>query len=353
MKIDSATGRYKIDKTYVWNRGRKKRPSEYEELTQFYSTPAVPFLADQESHPAVSPLPWHYTATRIGPPDLERSRLKYEAWELFLDPDEMHYQKYVSTQWNKERSVNESARAAELLQLQPTAPWIDFMRGFFPPLRYSKWSRVQAFQYVIRFVPSSTVDACVAFQAFDQLRATQRIIRRSIELQEQFGGFDGHRAAWLDEPDWQPAREFAERINALRDWGEVIVATNLCLEALIEPLMEEVGRLAAANGDMVTSTVMASLLTDSARHRRWTDAFIGMLVESEPFGVSNRDVITEWLSVWYPRAVAVIRGIGPRLDAVAEGRYAAFEEDILNRQYPALLDRVGLAGAVEGVAVAS
>ncbi|MEW6471058.1 MAG: hypothetical protein AB1679_02190 [Actinomycetota bacterium] len=301
----------------------------------------------------MSPLPWHYTATRIGPPDLERSRLQCEAWELFLDPNETHYSNYVAIQWEKERHVNEAQRDAELLQTEPTSRWVQFLRRFLPPLRYSKWSRVTALQYVIRFVPSSTVDAAVAFQAFDELRAVQRIIRRSIELQDRFGGFDDYRSAWLDGPEWQPAREYAERLNALRDWGEIIVACNLCLEALIEPLVEEVGRLAAANGDLATSIMLGSLLTDELRHRRWTDAFVKMLLESEEFGEANREVIREWLTLWYPRAVAVIRGIGPLIDGVAgsERRYAAFEDDLLGKQYPALLDRVGLSASLDPVAV--
>ena len=353
MKVDKSS--QKIDKSYVWHRGKKRRPSEYEELTQFYSTPAVPFLPSQTSHPAVSPLPWHYTATRIGPPDLERSRLQYEAWELFLDPDEMHYTTYVNTQWDKERHLNEASRAAEFLQLDPPSTWVDFLRGFFPPLRYSKWSRVTALQYVIRFVPSSTVDAAVAFQAFDELRAVQRVIRRTIELHDRYGGFDDYRALWLEDPDWQPAREFAERLNALRDWGEIIVACNLCLEPLIEPLMEEVGRLAAASGDLSTSSLVASLLTDELRHRRWTDAFTTMLVESETFGPSNRDVVGEWVARWYPRAVAVIRGIGPRIDQAGRSTrsYSAFEEDLLTKQYPALLRRLGLESALDTLAVTS
>src|SRR5581483_1413318 len=226
MKVENlGSGRPggKIEKTYVWNRGRKKRASEYEELTQFYSTPAVPFLPTQKSHPAVSPLPWHYTATRLGPPDLDRSRLQYEAWELFVDPDEIHDSNDVATQWDKERHVNEAQRDAELLQVDPTSTWVEFLRRFLPPLRYSKWSRVTALQYVIRFVPSSTVDAAVAFQAFDELRAVQRIIRRSIQLHDRFGGFDDYRTNWLDGPEWQPAREYAERLNILRDWGEIII----------------------------------------------------------------------------------------------------------------------------------
>lgn len=334
----------KIENSYVWNRGRKRRPSEYEEITAFYSTPAVPFLESQTSHPATSPIPWHYTATKIGPPNLERSELQYEAWERFLDPDEMHYRPYVAGQWDKERHVEKAAAESAHLGLEFTPAYLDLLRGFLPPLRYSKWSRVTAFQYVIRFVPSSTVDAAVAFQAFDELRATQHVIKRTIDLDEQFGGFDGFKALWMDDPGWQPAREFAERLNVLRDWGEIIIATNLCLEPLIEALVEEFARVAAANGDMATAAMISSLMTDEARHRRWTDAFVTMLLESEQHGEANREIIGRWLGAWYPRAVAVIRGIGPKLDAAGRTSrpYSEFETDLLGRQYPGLLERLGV-----------
>src|SRR5687768_14614405 len=137
----------KIENSYVWNRGRKKRPSEYEEITAFYSTPAVPFLESQTSHPATSPTPWQYTTTKIGPPNLERSELQYEAWERFLDPDEMHYRPYVAAQWDKERHVEKAVAEGTRLGLEFTPEYLDFLRAFLPPLRYSKWSRVSAFQY--------------------------------------------------------------------------------------------------------------------------------------------------------------------------------------------------------------
>jgi hypothetical protein len=332
----------KIEKTYVWNRGTKRRPSEYEDVTAFYSTPAVPFLESQTSHPASSPLPWHYTKTRIGPPSLDGSTLQHEAWETFLDPAEMYYRTYVRQQWEKEQHVNAALRDAAMLPVDLPSSWVNFLRDFFPPLRYSKWARVQAMQFVIRFVPSSPVDAAVAFQAFDELRATQRIIRRTLDLADRFGGFDDHRRRWLDEPAWQPAREFAERLNATKDWGEVVVACNLCLEPLIEPLIEEVASMAAAVGDSGTAAMLASLLTDEVRHRRWSDAFVAMLTGSEAFGGSNREILAGWVAKWYPRAVAVIRGIGPMIDGVDPSRwsYAAFENDLLRVQYPALLERL-------------
>ena len=33
----------KIEKTYVWNRGTKRRAAEYEDVTGVYRTPAAPF----------------------------------------------------------------------------------------------------------------------------------------------------------------------------------------------------------------------------------------------------------------------------------------------------------------------
>lgn len=334
----------KIENSYVWNRGRKRKPSEYEEITAFFSTPAVPFLPDQTSHPATSPIPWHYTFTRIGPPSLDRSLLRHEAWERFLDPDEVHYRTYVRAQWDKERHVDEAAGDATRAGLELPPEYLSFLSGFLPPMRYAKWGRVTAFWYVIRFVPSSTVDAAVAFQALDELRAVQHIIKRTIDLADVHGGFDDYKARWMDEPAWQPAREHAERLNVLRDWGEIVMAVNLCLAPLFEPLVEEAVRVAAANGDVTTTVMLSSLLADSARHRRWSDAFVAFLLGSEQHGDHNREVIGRWLSVWYPRAVAVLRGIGPKLDLAGRGLrpYAELEADLLGRQYPALLERLHL-----------
>ena len=46
-----------------------------------------------------------------------------------------------------------------------------------------------------------------------------------------------HRTQWLNDPMFQPMREYLERVCVLRDWGEVVVATNLVLEPLLQRVL--------------------------------------------------------------------------------------------------------------------
>ena len=58
----------------------------------------------------------------------------------------------------------------------------------------------------------------------------------------------------LRDDAWQPARRYLERLAATADWGEVLVAANLCFEPTVATLIRrELGtRAAAAHGDTVT-----------------------------------------------------------------------------------------------------
>ena len=62
------------------------------------------------------------------------------------------------------------------------------------------------------------------------------------------------REAFLRDPAWQPTRRYLERLAATADWGEVIVAANLCFEPVVGTLIRrELGmRAAPAGGDTVT-----------------------------------------------------------------------------------------------------
>jgi len=60
-----------------------------------------------------------------------------------------------------------------------------------------------------------------------------------MDLEECHGDFGIDRAkdSFLRDEAWQPARELLERLTTVTDWGERIVAVNLCLEPLLGALL--------------------------------------------------------------------------------------------------------------------
>ena len=128
-------------------------------------------------------------------------------------------------------TVIEAARAERAVRyLDPE--WVETLRMFFAPMRFAEWGISMAHQYVGRFSISSLITNPSILQVFDELRHTQRIAEWTHDLEAEHGGFGGYRTQWLNDPMFQPMREYLERVCVLRDWGEVVVATNLVLEPL-------------------------------------------------------------------------------------------------------------------------
>jgi propane 2-monooxygenase small subunit len=155
----------------------------------------------------------------------------------------------------------------------------------------------------------------------------------NLEVSEIRSDFDGraHVAAWHDEPLWQPVRENVERLTAIHDWCEAIVATNLAFEPLVGELFRAgyVMRTAAANGDFVTPTIMGIAESDFDRDLAYTTELLGGLAHDSRYGEPNRALLTRWLSEWVEVSLGAARSIAP-LFSQAERSPVAFD-DVLAR----------------------
>ena len=60
-----------------------------------------------------------------------------------------------------------------------------------------------------------------------------------MDLEEHFGDFpvEGSRESFLHDDVWQPARSYVERLRATPDWGERVIAANLCFEPVVGLLL--------------------------------------------------------------------------------------------------------------------
>ena len=92
----------------------------------------------------------------------------------------------------------------------------------------------------------------------------------------------------LRDDAWQPARRYLERLAATADWGEVLVAANLCFEPTVATLIRrELGtRAAAAHGDTVTPVLARAETQEWAR--RWMAGLTRFLMADEEHGSDNR-----------------------------------------------------------------
>ena len=285
-----------MPKTFAWFEGRKRPPSEYEELTV-----GLHFGEEALVH------------TRVGTWALDNTELSAVPWEDFRDPAQLHYRSWVALQDRAERELGATLDLAGsggfVDGLDPA--WRAEMAALVGGCAFAEWGVAMAMQYVERFCLSSAVGQAAQLQVCDELRHAQRALEWSDVLRRGASADDDPaRAAWMEHPALQPLRRAIELALTLTDWGEVIVAVNVCLEGLLQPFQRELWLSAARRQpDLATAMLAQHCWTDEDRHLGWTEAFLRFVVEAE---AANAAVLRGWYAAHAPAGRAA-------LDALAAG----------------------------------
>jgi len=129
------------------------------------------------------------------------------------------------------------------------------------------------------------------------MRRIQRLAYRMTLLQGVDPAFGREsKNAWLRDPAWQPLREAVERCLVTYDWGEALIALNLCIKPMIDELfMTYLPREAEEHDDHLLGQLFSSLEEDCRWHREWTVALLRTAVEDN---AENRTVIRDWAAHW-------------------------------------------------------
>jgi propane monooxygenase small subunit len=151
-----------------------------------------------------------------------------------------------------------------------------------------------------RDAPTNMINNAISVNSMHKLRTAQDLALFNLEASEARPNFDGkaHLKAWNEDPIWQPTREAAERLTAIRDWCEAVTAANLAFEPLVGELFRAgfVMVSGAANGDYVSPNLLGVAEADFERDLSYTKELIGGLTSDDKYGEENRELISGWLS---------------------------------------------------------
>jgi hypothetical protein len=120
-------------------------------------------------------------------------------------------------------------------------------------------------------------------------------------------------------------------VAVVKDWGEVIVATNVLLEPLLQPvLFRMLADLGNAHRDSVLPHFAFSIYRDEERHWDWARALTEMLHEHDP---TNAEVTAEWVDTWLSRAERAVEPLGQVFALAGSGEifddaYSAARSDV-------------------------
>ena len=308
-------------KTWSHLATRRRKPSEYEIVSAnlHYNDrdPNAPYELD----PGMFMNEW-YKKNTFG------TALKHADWNAFRDPDEVVYRTYNMMQDGQETYVfglfDQFNEREHDKALDPR--WAGTLARLYTPARYLFHTLQMASSYVGQVSPASTITNCNYFQMADSLRWVSHTAYRTRELSQVFTdkgfGID-ERRYWEQDPAWQGFRELMEKALTVWDWGEAIVVLSLVVKpAVEEAVLRKLGESARHNGDTLLGLLTDAQLIDSARHRRWTAAFVAMALQTE----GNLALIQSWIAKWEPladRAIEAYCAALPDVPGAAEAAKAA------------------------------
>jgi NAD(P)H-flavin reductase/ferredoxin len=280
--------------------------------------------------------------------DESSTALKCLDWFDFRDPGEQwerpYYQRGTAVEHQIEGAMRSAREEGLLEDFDPG--WIEFLRSFLQIPAYVEHGLWFALATAGRDCLSDSVATCVCLQAAMKQRSAQAIVLYAMDLEEHHGPFpiEAARDAFLADDPWQPTRRYLERLAATRDWGEVIIAANLCFEPVVATLIRrELGtRAAAANGDTVTPVLARVETQEWEWARSWTVALTRFLLADASFGDANRSLISGWIRDWLPDAVEAALALAPLAGGVPRGIDVDQAVERVRAYAGAMLEEAGL-----------
>ncbi len=328
------------ERQFAWYAPRARRATLYEDVTI-------------DTQPSI-----HRHLTRGWPVSFEDGRgtwddrstaLRSGDWYAFRDPDEQWERPFYQAGSRMEQQIEgalHSARDEGLLEdFRP--PWVEFLRAQLQIPAYVEHGLWFALATAGRDCLSDSVATCVCLQAAMKQRSAQAIVLYAMDLEEHLGGefsIEAARRRFLEDDRWQPTRRLLERLAATSDWGEVVVAANLCFEPVVGTLLRrELGiRAAAANGDTVTPVLARVETQEWEWARAWSGTLVRFLLDDAQFGAANREVICGWVGDWLPQVVEAASSLSPLARSLPVGIDVEAAVSRVRTYAGAMLEQAGL-----------
>jgi hypothetical protein len=327
------------ERAFTWFEPHKRRATWYEDVTV-------------DTQPSVRrhirrgwPM---YFADGRGTWNLASTRLHVGDWYVFRDPGEKWERAFYQEGARFEAEIDGAVRSARTDRLFDdfSPEWVEFLRANLQVPAFVEQGLWLATATMARECLSDSLAQCMAIEASAKQRHAQAIVLYAMDLEPTFGEFpiETARERFLGDPIWQPIRDYLERLRTISDWGETIVAANLIFEPLVGvAIRRELGiRAAIVNGDGVTPTVARVAELEWDWTRRWTVAFLQLVLGDEEHAESNREVLAGWVADWQPRALAALSALEELGAQVPGGFSFAAARERLERDVRQLFDEAGI-----------
>jgi toluene monooxygenase system protein E len=288
-------------KTYSHLAAARRRPSDYEIGTSnllYHPTRGfeleLPFVA------------WYERYQR-------GTALTCADWESFRDPRETTYERYTAMQAAREDYLDGIACFVEHTDHDQRTPsaWIETTASVIGALRFPCHGFQMIACYLGELAPTSRIAVAAMFQAADEIRRVHWFARRLCVLRRARPEIaDDGRLAWQNAVAWQPLRRAVELLLVTYDWGEALVALNVCVKPVVDELFMKVLADIAANdqADVPLAQALDSFYQDCEWQRAWTTRLITTGLAQNPALAGE---LSRWVGTWSSIAYDAIDGFAP------------------------------------------
>jgi toluene monooxygenase system protein E len=282
-------------KTYTHLAGERRIPTEYE-----IATTHLLYYAGKGFEVRMPASGWYERFQ-------QRSALRCANWEAFADPRRLTYSAYVKIRRASEAHLDGILRTIDDAGYDRglDADWVRVLSRTMAPLRYPLHALQMVAAYVGSMAPTGRLTVVALFQAGDTMRLVQRLAYRMIQLRQTIPEFGIDAAArWQNDPMWQPLRRLVEELLVTYDFGEALVALNICVKpALDHFFMVRLAEEARRRGDPQYQAFCASFWDDFAWQHEWTAAVLDCACSQRP---QCREPVDRWSMDWGGRVAAAL-----------------------------------------------
>jgi hypothetical protein len=317
-KVDDKTTRRgeEPERSFQWYTPQKRRATLYEDVT-VDSQPSVHRHLDRG-------WPVHFDDGRGIWWD-SSTKLRSTDWYDFRDPGQVwernYYQQGTAYEFLIEGAVRTARRERVFDDFTPE--WVEFLRANLQVPAFIEHGIWLATASAARDCLSDTIAHCVALEAAMKQRQAQAYLLYGMDLETHFGDFpvESAKQSFLEDEPWQAARAYVEKLCSTPDWGERVIATNLCFEPVVGLLIrrELLMRSVRFNGDIVTQALNHVAQLEYEWVRDWTAEFVRFVSGDDEHGAANREVLNGWIEEWLPEAHSAAEALQPIFDQLPAG----------------------------------
>lgn len=245
--------------------------------------------------------------------DKRHTVIVMEDWYRLLDPRQYYYGAWTIARSRQQEGAERNFAFVEKRSLLAAMPADVRERivHLLLPLRHAEYAANLNNCYISAYGYGVSVTQATMMCAMDRLGIAQYITRIGLMLDE---GADGAlktaKAAWQQDPDWQPMRALTENMLVTKDWFELFVAQNVVLDGMLYPLVYQSFATELYSGGQASFAMLTEFMSEwYDEHVRWTDHVMKVAAAQSP---ENRAQLAQWVQHYQPLVVAALAPVARR-----------------------------------------